>query len=228
MDKYDWEEEFRRLQEGESNRVRETARPMYFTKKQGEYTIEDREVFPEEFRCELIDGVVYAMAAPSSMHQLVSGAVYRKLAEYVFIHRGKCKAGYAPFDLFLSPDDRRNVLQPDIFVICDNSKITRDGVVGTPDMVIEILSPSTRAKDCGIKLQKYMQAGVRECWLVDLEKKRVVVYLKSDDLSVEDVLSMPVMYTFDDKIPVSIFDGDCKIDMAAVYGEVAFLDVLED
>jgi len=228
MDKYDWEEEFKRLQEGESSLVRENARPLHFTKKQGEYTIEDRENFPEDFRCELIDGVIYDMAAPGSMHQLIGFKVQKRIDDYIVKNHGHCIVGNAPFDLFLSRDDRKTVLQPDVFVICERSQIVKKGVVGAPDMVIEILSPSTKAKDRGIKLQKYMQAGVRECWLVDLERKRVYIYAQSAGETTEAILSMPTTYTFDDTIPVSIFDGDCQIDMTEVYREVTFLDEMED
>jgi len=224
MDKYDWEEEFRRLQEGESNRVRETARLMYFTKKQGEYTIEDREAFPEDFRCELIDGVIYNLSAPSNKHELLADALYDSLKFYVKQKQGKCKVSRGIFDIQLFFNDEKTILQPDLLIVCDASKFSGTRVVGAPDLVVEILSPSTREKDCGIKLQKYMQAGIRECWLIDLEKKRGCVYAQSAEESTESVLPMPATYTFDDMIPVSIFDGECKIDMTEVYGEIAFLD----
>jgi len=228
MDKYDWEEEFRRLQEGESSLVRETARPLYFTKKQGEYTIEDRENFPEDFRCELIDGVIYDMAAPSNKHELLTDELYDSFKSYVKQKHGKCKVSRGIFDVQLFFNDEKTILQPDFLIVCEASKFSGTRVVGAPDLVIEILSPSTRDKDCGIKLRKYLAAGVRECWLVDLEKRRVYVYTQRIGESTESILPMPITYTFDDMIPVDIFDGECKIDMAGVCGEVAFLDDRQD
>ena len=223
MDKYDWEE-LRREAEEEALKFHETARPLYFSKRQGEYTIEDYEQFPEDFRCELIDGVIYDMSAPSSMHQMIGFALAKSLDAFVSNRQGSCKVGVAAFDTYLFPQDHQTVVQPDVFIVCDRSKFSKRGIEGAPDLVVEILSPSTRVKDCGIKLRKYLEAGVREVWLVDLEKKKIIVYLQCEDSSIADALSMPTVYTFDDTIPVGIFGGAYQIDMREVYAEVAFLD----
>ena len=223
MDKYNWEE-LRREAEEEALKFHETARPLYFTKRQGEYTIEDYEQFPEDFRCELIDGVIYDMSAPTNKHELFGESLRDAIKQYVKKNRGRCIVSSGIFDVHLFATDNKTMVQPDILVICETNKFSGKTVEGAPDLVVETLSPSTRAKDRGIKLRKYLDAGVREVWLVDLEKQKVVVYMQDSDADVADVLSMPTVYTFNDTIPVGIFDGECQIDMREVYAEVAFLD----
>ena len=105
----------------------------------------------------------------------------------------------APLDVQLDRDDR-TMVQPDVLVVCDRSKVVRRCVYGAPDFVVEILSPSTWEKDMYVKLGKYESAGVREYWIVDPKKKRVLVY----DFEHTD---FPALYTFTDQIPVGIFDG---------------------
>lgn len=89
-------------------------------------------------------------------------------------------------------------------------------VYGAPDMVIEILSPSTRKKDMGLKLKKYITARVREYWMVDPDKKKVVVY----DLEHNE---LPAIYGFEDQVPVKIFAGKCQIDFSEIYSYIEFL-----
>lgn len=107
--------------------------------------------------------------------------------------------------------DDKTMVQPDILVVCDENKINKEGIFGAPDLVVEVLSPSTRKKDMSVKLAKYMGAGVREYWIVDPDAKRVIVY----DWEREEILNI---YGFGDKVPVGIFDGKC---------EVEFLDIVE-
>lgn len=117
----------------------------------------------------------------------------------------------------ISPDeDNRTMLQPDVVVCCDRDKILRSHVYGAPDMVIEILSPSTRKKDMGLKLKKYITARVREYWMVDPDKKKVVVY----DLEHNE---LPAIYGFEDQVPVKIFAGKCQIDFSEIYSYIEFL-----
>ena len=118
-------------------------------------------------------------------------------------------------DVQLDCDDK-TMVQPDVMVVCDRDKIINRCLYGAPDFVVEILSPSTSKKDSTIKLKKYKDAGVREYWMVDPDKKKVVVY----DWNKSDI---PVVYGFDAKVPVGIFDGECEIDFAEIYEEIAFL-----
>jgi len=129
-----------------------------------EYTYEDYESFPEDYRCELIDGVVYMMSAPDVWHQDMLGDLYIKLRAY--LNGKKCKVMLAPFDVRLFPrkDKKdRTVVQPDIIVLCDEDKLS-DGKAcrGAPDIVIEILSESTKSFDLNVKKEKYKRAGVKQ------------------------------------------------------------------
>ena len=164
---------------------------------------------------ELIDGVIYDMSAPASVHQLLIGLLYAKLLAYVTAEKGRCLPIVSPVDVQLDCDDR-TMVQPDIVVVCDRDKVIKRCIYGAPDLVIEILSPSTRKKDMVIKLNKYMNAGVREYWMVDPDKRNVIVY----DFEHDNYL---MIYGFDAKIPVNIWDGDCEIDFQEVYDYVRFL-----
>lgn len=200
--------------EGSADRVSE-AMPAYQVKKQGEYTLEDYYALPDERRVELIDGVIYDMSAPTSIHQLIGSEIREQLNSFIKSKKGTCIPFVAPVDVQLDCDDR-TMLQPDVLVVCDRNKIIKRCVYGAPDFVVEVLSPSTKRKDGIIKLSKYISAGVREYWIVDPDKKQVVVY----DFQKEDY---PVIYGFGGEIPVGIFDGECRIDFAEIYEYIRFL-----
>lgn len=177
-------------------------------KKQGEYTVEDYYALPDDMRVELIDGVFYDMASPTSAHQILSFEMGMQISLYVKGKKGKCVPLMAPLDVQLDCDDR-TMVQPDLLVVCDRSKIHQKVVYGAPDFIVEVLSPSTRRKDMSIKLGKYAEAGVREYWLVDPEKKRILVYpLEQDEL--------PMIYGFQDQVPVGIFGGELCIDFGQI------------
>jgi Uma2 family endonuclease len=145
--------------------------------KQGTYTIRDREARNETRPSELIDGVLYDMAAPTFVHQLIAGEIYLQLQNCVRSHGEKCIPFMASADVRLDRDDKTMVM-PDVFVVCDPGRIVgRNGryLDGAPDLVFEVASPSTRKTDMGIKLEKYRRAGVREYWIVDYEKRKVIV-----------------------------------------------------
>ena len=139
------------------------------------YTIEDIMALPEGQRAELINGRWYDMATPTSEHQLISSVVSHKLWNYIEKNGGKCKVMPAPFAVFLNKD-RRNYFEPDISVICDPDKISKRGCEGAPDLVIEITSPSTMARDYGLKLFMYRMAGVREYWVINPTSRITTVY----------------------------------------------------
>ncbi len=177
----------------------------YRVKKQGEYTLEDYYATPDDKRVELIDGVIYDMSAPSLIHQSVAGEIYRQIANFIYEHNGKCKPFIAPVDVQLDCDNK-TMLQPDIMIVCDQNKITTECVVGAPDFVLEVLSPATRSKDCIKKLNKYMEAGVQEYWLVDIKQQKVIVYQFESE-------TYPIIYGWDQAIPVGIYEGKLLIDM---------------
>lgn len=166
------------------------------------YTVDDIYALPEGTRAELIDGDMYMLAAPGRTHQRILGSMYRKISDYIDVNNGSCEVDIAPFAVFLNEDDRTYV-EPDISVVCDPSKLDDRGCNGAPDWIIEIVSPGSKRMDYFTKLFKYRTAGVREYWIVDPEKEKVMVYLfDCGDAS---------MYDFTDEISVGIYDGDLKI-----------------
>ena len=108
-------------------------------------------------------------------------------------------------------EDDRTVVQPDILISCSSEKVKARYIWGSPDFVIEVLSPSTKKKDMFIKNVKYMNAGVKEYWLIDIDAQKILVYLfgEDEDASVN-------LYTFEDTVPVGISAGTCSIDFKKV------------
>lgn len=187
-------------------------------KVQGQYTIEDRDARMEARPSELIDGVIYDMAAPTYVHQIIAGEIFLQLQTCVRSHDTTCVPFMAAADVRLDSDDKTMVM-PDVFVVCDPSRIVgRNGryLDGAPDLVIEIASPSTRKNDMGIKMEKYRKAGVREYWIVDYEKRKVIVWLFGDDPDV-------FLYGFGAEVPVGISDGKCRIDFAEIVRRLSFM-----
>lgn len=170
------------------------------------YTIEYIYSLPEGQRAELIDGMIYNMAPPSVQHQRVSNYLSTEINLYIRSKKGSCEVFSAPFAVFLNADDKTYV-EPDISVICDKNKLNERGCFGSPDWIIEIVSPSSKYMDYFTKLFKYRSAGVREYWIVDPMKNRIMVYVFEEDIMEE--------YTFSDKVKVSIYD-DLEIDFSEI------------
>lgn len=177
-------------------------------KRQGEYTVADYYAWPEEERIELIDGVIYDMGAPLLVHQDLVGELAYQLKSFIKGKKGTCRVYEAPVDVQLDCDNK-TMVQPDILVVCKKDKLTRKNMQGAPDLVVEVLSKGTRKKDMTIKLNKYTEAGVREYWIVDPEKECIVVYDIENDLDIS-------VYTFDNQVPVRIFNNECVIDFAEI------------
>ena len=200
----------------QSGMIREGA-VYYGGKKQGDFTIEDYFDFPEEHRVELIDGEIYDMATPTVVHQLIAGRILITLSNYISSKKGQCIPGTAPITVQLDRDNKTAV-QPDVLVVCDRDKFREKVVYGAPDFVVEVLSPSTQKKDMTIKLNKYMTAGVREYWMVDPKRKKIIVYLFNEEEDYDIFL-----FSFEDEVPVNIFEGECKVDFKEIYEYISFL-----
>ena len=192
--------------------VREGAPAFsYMAKKQGEYTVEDYLALPEEERCELIDGVIYDMASPTINHQQIAGELFFQLKDHIRKNKGTCRAVMAPSDVFLGDN---NALQPDVYVVCKPWRKDID----SPAFVAEVISPSTKQRDYIIKLKKYQETNAREYWILDYEKDQITVYLfDSDDISMKT-------YGFYDRIPVSIWNGACMVDLSPLKEDIPFFD----
>ena len=173
------------------------------------YTIEDIYNLPQGKRAELIDGEIYMMASPSTIHQRLVMALSNRINNYIDSKQGSCEVFPSPFAVFLNADNEI-YLEPDISVICDKSKITDEGCKGAPDWVIEIVSQSSKRMDYYIKLFRYRTAGVKEYWVVDPEKNHVIVY----DFEHDEVMD----YTFSDKVKAGIYE-DLEIDFSEIQME---------
>ncbi|MBR4210232.1 MAG: Uma2 family endonuclease [Lachnospiraceae bacterium] len=177
--------------------------------KPGKYTLEDYYALPDEKRVELIDGVFYDMAAPSREHQMILGDMHLLFRECADLHDMPCQVILSPFDVRLDKDNY-TILQPDLVVACHDDDENNIRYEGAPDLLVEILSPSTRKKDMLLKLYKYQNAGVREYWIVDPKFHVVTVhYFDCEDYC-------PVTYPFESEIPVRISEGKCVIDFSRV------------
>ena len=134
--------------------------------REAHYTYEDYKKFPDELRCEIIDGQVYDMTpAPSTKHQRVAGQIYHLIRNHLSAGH-PCRVYIAPTDVVLAEDQ---VVQPDVLVVCDPSKVAEAAIFGAPDVVFEVLSPSTEIKDRGRKMEIYEQFGVMEYYLVHID-----------------------------------------------------------
>lgn len=179
---------------------------MPLPQQNNQYTIDDIYALPDGQRAELIDGQMYMMAPPTRRHQQILGALYRKIADYIDRKGGSCEVDIAPFAVFLNEDDK-NYVEPDISVICSSEKLTDKGCSGAPDWIIEIVSPSSRRTDYFTKLFKYRTAGVKEYWIVDPDKSRILVY----NFASEDTGD----YTFSETVKAGIYE-DLEIDFNTI------------
>jgi len=189
--------------------------------KDRRWTYADYKQLPDELRVEIIDGVLYDMsAAPVRRHQLISVRLERVL-DPIALARG-CELYHAPFDIRLPQaepvlvvgNDRRHtaddgnvstVVQPDIVVVCDKSILDDAGCSDAPELVIEILSPSTSYKDQSKKLELYERHGVLEYWIVNPEAAWVMVYLRAAPADAR--FAKPEYYRRDESIPVELLGG---------------------
>jgi Uma2 family endonuclease len=194
-----------------------TASPRL--KQQDRFTYSDYLTWPNDGRWELIDGVAYSMSpAPGRRHQEISIA----LASQFYIHlKGKpCKVYEAPFDVRLAERvDAQDeltctVVQPDIVVVCDPSKLDDRGCRGTPDIVVEIMSPSTGSFDLTTKYDLYQRYAVKEYWVVLPAEQSVLVFKLQQD----GLFGPPDRFAASDRITVTML-GDMMIDLAEVFAE---------
>jgi Uma2 family endonuclease len=180
-------------------------------KPETRYTYADVLTWDEGERYELLDGEALMMATPSRIHQKILGELFAQFHNFL---KGKpCEVYPAPFGVRLFPQKDNSddtFFEPDITVVCDPSKLDDRGCNGPPDLVVEILSPSTAKYDLIEKLNKYRLAGVRECWFVDPEEKIVQAHI------MEGGEHKFAVYESGDTAPVRILPG-CQIDLKAVF-----------
>ena len=191
------------------------------------YTYADYLEWDENVRAEIINGAVYMMSPPLTIHQRISMRLSQRIA--YFLEGKTCEVFAAPFGVRLFPlEDKSDntVVEPDIVVVCDPSKIDEHGCNGAPDLVIEILSPSNSYRERFIKFNLYLKAGVREYWVVSPENKGIEVHVFDEGRYFTHT------YRIDDGdardgeralevIPVSVLSG-LKIDLKDIFHDTHY------
>lgn len=169
-----------------------------------QYTSEDYWNLPEGERAELIRGQLYAMAPPSLIHQKISVQLCKSIAQYLDTKKGACQVFAAPLAVNLDTLEETYV-EPDVLIVCDPSKLEERGIKGAPDFIAEIVSPSSRKMDYVIKANLYLEAGVREYWIIDPVKKCTTIYHFEEDAA-------PTILPFSTPVAVRIY-GDLIINI---------------
>lgn len=186
---------------------------MVLLTKKTSYYFTDYPTSDEGSYFELVDGEPMIMAPPSRTHQAISIGIASQLHSYL---EGKsCEVYTAPFIVRLFEDvgnmPTNTVVEPDISVICDLGKLDDRGCKGAPDLVVEILSPSTQRRDRVVKYGLYQRAGVREYWIVNPEDRTVQVHVRKDGF-----FQPQEFYTREDTAVVNILE-DCTIELNRVF-----------
>ena len=150
-------------------------------------------------RAELIDGELWDMASPSRKHQEIVHELDKGIGSFIDSRGGSCKVYPGPFAVNLFADDSTFV-EPDISVVCDRSKLSDRGCEGAPDLVVEVISPSNPEMDYVTKLNLYREAGVREYWICDPQRERVLAYRFGTDEVME-------AYPFDAEVESMVLPG---------------------
>ena len=151
------------------------------------YSYADYLMWANDKMREIINGVVYLFSAPKLKHAVVTGALFARAWSFIRNKKGKCQIFTAPFDVRLpkngemADDKIFDVVQPDICVVCDLSKLDENGCIGAPDLIVEVISPSTSKRDLNLKFNLYEKAGVKEYWIVFPNDKAVTVFLLQPD-----------------------------------------------
>ena len=182
------------------------------------YSYADYLTWADEKVRELLNGFIKTMSpSPSSRHQVVFGNLFADLHRFIKKNKGKCKVFAAPFDVRLPQNGEKedgqinNVVQPDICVVCDPSKIDKRGCLGAPDLVIEIQSLSTARYDLTEKFNLYEASGVREYWVVFPYEEGIIVFLLQPDGKYDKGTKYE-----SGKVPVHIFDN-YEIDFVDIF-----------
>lgn len=142
------------------------------------YTYGDYLDFPDDFRCEIINGQVYNMTpSPTPRHQRVTGKIFRLTGNHLEEQAHTCQVFSAPLDVVIAEDQ---VVQPDVFVVCDRRKVETAHISGAPDVIFEIASPSTSLRDRREKMELYERSGVYEYFIVDPDAEFIEKFMSSD------------------------------------------------
>ncbi len=180
------------------------------------YTYADYLTWFDEKRRELYEGFINLMSAPTRKHQNISVKITSKL--FSFLENKKCKVYSAPFDVRLPVNGEtangkiHTVVQPDIVVVCDPNKLDDKGCIGAPNLVVEILSPSTTKNDLKDKYFLYEKAGVLEYWIAYPSNNTINKFV----LNLENKFQLEGMYVEGDKISPTLFP-DLVLDITNIF-----------
>ena len=166
-------------------------------------TVEEYYNTPEGYPVELINGHFFVCESPNPRHQRIVAELLFEIQSYIKKNKGKCRVYPGPFDVELQVG-LPTVVVPDITIVCDPSKINEHGCVGTPDLIMEVLSKSTSGKDRNEKYQVYAKAGVPEYWIINPFNNKVTVFNLPNQQ--ERVFEEEITYTFDEQIPLGIYE----------------------
>lgn len=179
------------------------------------YTYKDYLGWPDEERWEIIDGIPFNLTpVPSPRHQEILGELFRQISNHL-VGRA-CRVYVAPFDVRLFPSEKQDdntVVQPDLTVIGEPKIITNLSCEGVPDLIVEVLSPSTAKKDKGVKKRLYERAGVKEYWIVDPFNHTIEVYSCLTD---GGKFGEPTLYGPEDELKVEMLEG-LVMDLCAIF-----------
>ncbi|MGH2331193.1 Uma2 family endonuclease [Thermoanaerobacter mathranii] len=189
---------------------------MPLPKREEIYTYDDYQNWPDEQRIELINGQIYLLAPPSRIHQKIVIEIATQFHNY--LRNKKCEVYVAPFSVRFpagnekSDKEIKTVVEPDIVIICDKLKLDEKGCKGAPDLIVEVISPSTGRKDKIEKFNLYERHGVKEYWIVEPDLKIISVFTLQEN----NRYGRPEVYTDENKIKVSIFE-DLEINLKDVF-----------
>lgn len=184
--------------------------------KQEYFTYGDYLQWDDGRRWEIIDGIAFDMSpAPGRKHQKILGKLNWQLEN--FFNDKECDVYIAPFDVRLplfneSEEEIKNVVQPDIVIVCDKTKLDDKGCLGAPDVAVEILSPSTATKDVEYKFQLYQLHGVKEYWIIDQANS----FLMRFSLGEDKKYGPPTFFAKDKILTSSLFPG-LEVDLNVVF-----------
>lgn len=174
------------------------------------YTYQDLLEIEDNKRYELIDGVIYEMSSPTTIHQEIVGELYVQF--YNYLKGKKCKVFVSPLDVCLSgvkdTNKEYNVVEPDVILVCDNEKITDKCILGAPDLLIEVLSKTSRKHDTFIKFNLYERYGVKEYWIIDTEAETISQYI----LNEKNIYTLQKIYEVTEDVKVNVLEN-CTISL---------------
>ena len=176
----------------------------------GLHTYEEFAALPEGSRVELIDGRFYDMGAPTPVHQQIIDEIHFQIRSQIKEKGGECKS-MSGIGLRLDSLDKSGTgLIPDFVIICDKTNLHKKSFHGVPEFVLEVLSPSSRKIDLGIKMLKYQQHGAKEYWIVDPVKERLIIYNFMNDSE------NPIVLPLAGNRGLAIYEGTISVDLQAI------------